>query len=127
MKVAELLEKNLVKGVWSAKPLKLLNRYSQKDLSKALRGKISAQTVTLKNAQTGEIVGKRTIMQAENLALGGQAGIPETHLAQLKTEKALVKEILSQMKKGYYVYAMALCYAAKKADRYSKEVETIHN
>jgi hypothetical protein len=63
MKVAELLERNLVKGVWAGKPLKLLNRYSQKDLTKALNRKVSAQTVTIKNAQTGEIVGKRTIMQ----------------------------------------------------------------
>ncbi len=55
--------RNLVKGVWSAKPLKLLNRYSQKDLSKALKSTPSAQTVTIKNAQTGEIVGKRTIFQ----------------------------------------------------------------
>lgn len=55
--------KDLVPGVWTGKPLKLLNRYSMKDLEKALKRKPSAQTVTLKNAQTGEIVGKRTIMQ----------------------------------------------------------------
>ena len=64
MKVAELLEKNYVKGVWSAKPLKLLNRYSMKDLEKALRTKPTAQTVVVKNTATGEIVGKRTIYQS---------------------------------------------------------------
>jgi len=56
--------RDLVPDVWSGKPLKLLNRYSQKDLNKVLNtSKVTAQTVTIKNAQTGEIVGKRTIYQ----------------------------------------------------------------
>jgi len=63
MKVAELLERDYVSDVWSAKPLKLLNRYSKKDLSKALSRKPSAQTVVIRNTATGDIVGKRTIIQ----------------------------------------------------------------
>jgi hypothetical protein len=55
--------KDLVPGVWSAKPLKLRSTYSQKDLTIALSSKPTAQTVTIKNNSTGEIVGKRTIYQ----------------------------------------------------------------
>ena len=55
--------KDLVPDVWSAAPMKLRNMYSAKDLGAALNGKVTAQTVTLKNAQTGEITGKRTIYQ----------------------------------------------------------------
>ena len=55
--------KDLFAGVWTGAPLKLRNMYNSKDLNSALNGKVTAQTVTLKNAQTGEITGKRTIYQ----------------------------------------------------------------
>jgi hypothetical protein len=55
--------KDLFAGVWSAAPLKLRSLYDPKALDSALKGKVSAQTVTVKNGQTGEIVGKRTIYQ----------------------------------------------------------------
>lgn len=55
--------KDLFSGVWTAAPLKLRNLYNPKDLDSALNGKVTAQTVTLRNAQTGEVTGKRTIYQ----------------------------------------------------------------
>lgn len=51
------------KGVWVGAPMKIRNLYNQKDLDQAINGKVTAQTVTLKNAQTGEITGHRTIYQ----------------------------------------------------------------
>ena len=53
--------------------------------------------------------------------------LPDIHIAQFKTEEGLVKQILSQMKKGYYTYAMALCRATERAGRYTNEIKTIHN
>lgn len=55
--------KDLVPGVWSGSEMKTRNLYSQKDLNSALNGKVTAQTVTLKNGVTGEITCKRTIYQ----------------------------------------------------------------
>jgi hypothetical protein len=55
---------DLFSGVWSGKPLKLLNVYSAKDTTIAVSDKKpTAQTVTIRNGQTGEITGKRTIYQ----------------------------------------------------------------
>jgi hypothetical protein len=58
MKVSDLFS-----GVWVGKPLKLRDLYDPKQLDKALSAKPTAQTVTIKNNSTGEIVGKRTIYQ----------------------------------------------------------------
>ena len=55
--------KDLVPGVWDAAPIKIRNMLSSKDLSNALSSKVIAQTVTVKNSSTGEIIGKRTIYQ----------------------------------------------------------------
>ena len=59
MKVKELLQ---MKGVWSGAPMKIRNLYD--DPSKVLAStKVTAQTVTIKNSVTGEVIGKRTIYQ----------------------------------------------------------------
>jgi hypothetical protein len=55
--------KDLVGDVWSGKPLKLRNMFSSKDTQVVLSTKVSAQTVTVKNTSTGEIIGKRTVYQ----------------------------------------------------------------
>jgi len=58
MKVSELFS-----GVWIGSPLKLRDLYSAADLKDVMDKPATAQTVTLKNAQTGEVVGYRTIYQ----------------------------------------------------------------
>lgn len=55
--------KDLFSGVWTGKPLKIRDLYSFKDLEKIQNSNVSAQTITIKNNSTGEIVGKRTIYQ----------------------------------------------------------------
>ena len=56
--------KDIFSGVFVGKPLKLRNLYSTSDLSKILKSnKVTAQTVTIRNSSTGEIIGKRTIHQ----------------------------------------------------------------
>lgn len=58
MKVSELFS-----GVWIGTPLKLRDLYSVTDLRDVLQKPATAQTVTIKNSQTGEVVGYRTIYQ----------------------------------------------------------------
>lgn len=58
MKVSDLFS-----GVWVGKPLKLRDLYDPKQLDSALKAQPTAQTVTVKNTSTGEIIGKRTIYQ----------------------------------------------------------------
>jgi hypothetical protein len=56
--------KDLFAGVFVGKPLKLRNLYSAQDTEKAIKSnKVSAQTVTIKNNSTGEVIGKRTLYQ----------------------------------------------------------------
>jgi hypothetical protein len=55
--------RDLLPGVWKAAPMKVRSMYSAKDLDSALKGKVTAQTITVSNGQTGEIVGQRTIYQ----------------------------------------------------------------
>jgi predicted deacylase len=64
MKVREIMP-DPFKGVVTGSPLKLGDMY---DRDHKLGGiinskKVSKQTVTIKNAQTGEITGKRTVYQ----------------------------------------------------------------
>lgn len=58
MKVSDLFS-----GVWVGKPLKIRNLYDPKQLAQVIDAKPTAQTITIKNTSTGEIVGKRTIYQ----------------------------------------------------------------
>lgn len=58
MKVSDLFS-----GVWVGAPIKIRNLYDPKQLTQALNAKPTAQTVTIKNSVTGEVVGKRTIYQ----------------------------------------------------------------
>lgn len=61
---AEIMKvKDLFSGVWAGKPLKIRDLYNFKDLEKIQNSDVSAQTITIKNNSTGEIVGKRTIYQ----------------------------------------------------------------
>jgi hypothetical protein len=55
--------KDLLPGVWTGTPMKLRDLYNPADLEAALKGKVSAQTVIVRNTATGQIVGKRTIYQ----------------------------------------------------------------
>lgn len=55
--------KDLVPDVTSGKVLKLRNVYSAKDAEAVLKTSLSKQTVTVKNNSTGEIIGKRSVIQ----------------------------------------------------------------
>lgn len=55
--------KDLVPDVRSGKELKLLNMFSTKDANVVLKSTLSKQTVTIKNSSTGEIIGKRSLIQ----------------------------------------------------------------
>jgi hypothetical protein len=55
--------KDLVPDVRSGKELKLLNMFSAKDANVVLKSTLSKQTVTIKNSSTGEIIGKRSLIQ----------------------------------------------------------------
>ena len=55
--------KDLVPDVTSGKELKLLNMFSAKDAGVVLKTALSKQTVTIKNSSTGEIIGKRSLIQ----------------------------------------------------------------
>ena len=55
--------RDLFAGVWTGTPLKLRDMYDKRELDSAINGKVSAQTVVLKDTRTGQIFGKRTIYQ----------------------------------------------------------------
>lgn len=55
--------KDLLPDVWAADELKVGDMNDYEELKRALKRKPRAQTVVVKNNQTGEIVGKRTIYQ----------------------------------------------------------------
>lgn len=55
--------RDLVPDAWSGRPMKIRDLFSHKDLAAALAAKVTAQTITIKNSSTNEIIGKRTIYQ----------------------------------------------------------------
>jgi hypothetical protein len=55
--------KDLVPDVISGEELKLRNMFSAKDTEVVLKTSVSKQTVVVKNSNTNEIIGKRTVFQ----------------------------------------------------------------
>ena len=55
--------KDLVPDLISGKELKLRNMFSAKDAEVVLKTSVSKQTVVVKNNNTNEIIGKRTLFQ----------------------------------------------------------------
>jgi hypothetical protein len=60
MKLSEILDLSPYSD-FLGKPVKLLNIYDKKNRNIGLTSKVSAQTVVVKNTNTKQIVGKRTV------------------------------------------------------------------
>jgi len=67
MKVNDLFVRgsSYLSGVVKGKPLKVRNMYSAADTAAVVKdgAKVSTQTITLRNAVTGSIVGMRSVAQ----------------------------------------------------------------